>query len=183
MERRGSRLSRREFVVGAGASSAVLLAGCGRLPWQAQEPRKVPRVGWVTPESRSPSGSSPLYEALQSGLRELGYVEGQNVTVDARYAEGQTERVPALVAELISLQPDVIVVIGTPMARAAQSATSTIPIVFSNVGDPVGIGLVGSYAHPDGNLTGITNIAPELSGKRLQLLTEAVPGTTRVAAI
>jgi putative ABC transport system substrate-binding protein len=183
MDRRGSRLSRRVFVLGA--AGLGLLAGCGRLPWQgqAEQSAKTYRIGWLTPESRSPTGSSPLYEALQGGLRELGYLGGQNLTVDARYTEGQSERAPALVAELISLQPEVIVVIGTPMARAAQTATSTIPIVFSNVGDPVGIGLVGSYAHPDGNLTGLTNIAPELSGKRLQLLTEAVPGTVRVAAI
>jgi putative tryptophan/tyrosine transport system substrate-binding protein len=184
-EHRELSVSRRQLVQAAGALGLGLLVACGRLPGQAapESPAKIYRIGWVTPESRSPTGASPLYEALQSGLRELGYREGHNLTVDARYAEGQTERVPALVAELITLQPDVMVVIGTPMARAAQSATSTVPIVFSNVGDPVGIGLVGSYAHPDANLTGITNIAPELSGRRLQLLTEAVPGTARVAAI
>ena len=181
----GLRVNRRRFVQSAGLAALGLLGGCARLPGQApQEPLlKIHRIGWVTPESRSPTGASPLYAALQSGLRELGYGEGHNLTVEARYAEGQTERVPALVAELISLQPDVIVVIGTPMARAAQSGTSTIPIVFSQVGDPVGLGLVGSYAHPAGNLTGITNIAPDLSGRRLQLLTEAVPGIARAAAI
>ena len=85
-----TRLTRREFVVGAGTAGLGLVAGCGRLPWQAQAPAKIHRVGWITPESRSPAGSSPLYEAFQGGLRELGYLEGQNLTVDARYAEGQT---------------------------------------------------------------------------------------------
>jgi putative ABC transport system substrate-binding protein len=185
MERRGTRLSRRGFLGATSAASLVLLAGCGRLPFQgsAQQPAKSYRIGWLGLGAPSPSGSSSQYEALQEGLREFGYVEGHNLTLEARYAEGESERFPALAAELVSLQPDVIVLPNTLAARAAKAITSTIPLVFSGVGDPVGTGLVASYAHPGQNITGLTSIAPELSGKRLQLLQEAVPGTARVAAI
>jgi putative ABC transport system substrate-binding protein len=181
MDYQGSRLSRRQLMLGAAAMG--LLGGCGRLPWQAAPPAKIPRVGWFNFGSPSPSGSSPQYEAFQEGLREWGYLEGHNLTVEARYAEGQSERVPDLVAELVRLQPDVIVLANTPAARTAKSLTSTIPLVICAVGDPVGTGLVASYAHPGRNLTGLTNIALELSGKRLQLLQEAVPSAVRVAAI
>src|SRR5690348_15484247 len=101
-----NRLSRRRFAQSVGVAGLGVLAGCGRLPWQGQSsPPKSHRIGWLTPESRASTGSSPLYDALQEGLRELGYVEGQNLVVDARYAEGQAERASDLVAELISLQP------------------------------------------------------------------------------
>src|SRR5215207_6525208 len=155
------RQSRRQFVQGVGVVGSGLLAGCERLPWQiqAQQTARSYRIGWLHFSSPLPSGSSPEYEALQEGLRELGYLEGHNLVMDARYAEGQAERLPALAAELVSLQPDVIVVISTQAARATQTATSTIPIVFSGLGDPVGSGFVASYAHPGGNLTGLTTIA------------------------
>jgi putative tryptophan/tyrosine transport system substrate-binding protein len=176
--------TRRGFVQVVTIAGLALLAGCGRLAFQdpAQQPAKVYRIGWLNPSS--PSGSSLEYEAFQEGLRSLGYHEGYNITIDARYAEGQSERLPDLVAEMVSLQPDVIVTArSTLAARAAKAGTSTIPVVFAGIGDPVGTGLVSSYAHPGGNVTGLTSIAAELSGKRLQLLKEAVPGITRVAAI
>jgi putative ABC transport system substrate-binding protein len=177
------RLTRRQVLQTAGIVGLGLLASCGRLPWQGQPPARTYRIGWLHFGAPSPSGSSPEYEALQDGLRELGYLDGHNLLVEARYADGQAARLPELAAELVSLQPDVIAISSTPAARAAQTATSTIPVVFAGVGDPVGTGLVASYARPGGNLTGLTNIAPELSGKRLQLLTEVVPGAARAAAV
>jgi putative tryptophan/tyrosine transport system substrate-binding protein len=174
---------RRQVVQGASAVSLGLLAACGRWPWQAQPAARGYRLGWLAFGSPSPSGTSPQYDALQEGLRDLGYVAGHNLTVAARYAEGRSEGLPDLVAELLSAQPDVIVAAGTPAARAAKTATSTIPIIIAYAADPVATGLVASLAHPGGNVTGLTNIAVELSGKRLQLLTEAVPGIARVAAI
>jgi putative ABC transport system substrate-binding protein len=146
---------------------------------QAQQANKVPRVGSLY--AGSPSTQSARIEAFRQGLRELGYVEGKNIIIDYRYAEGQYDRLPALVAELVRLKVDVIVTGGAPATRAAKEATSTIPIVMTQVGDPVGSGFVASLARPGGNITGMSTLAPELSGKRLELLKEIAPWLSRVA--
>jgi putative ABC transport system substrate-binding protein len=178
-----SRLSRRRFVVGAGVSATGLglLAGCGRLPWQAQPAPKIYRIGYLN--AQGPAVDAPRFEVLQRGLRELGWIEGQNFTIERRLADGQLERLPALAAELAQLQPDVIVTSGEPGVRAMTNATRTIPLVFAAHGDPVGTGVVTSFAHPGGNITGVSEMAPELSGKRLELLEQAIPAATRVGAI
>jgi putative tryptophan/tyrosine transport system substrate-binding protein len=179
---RGQRaLSRRQVLQGAGAVGLGLLAGCGRLPWQAQQPAKVYRVGYLSPQSLAVT--RPRFEAWQQGMRELGWIEGQNFTVELRVAEGQAERLPDLAAELVRLQPDVVVLNGELPARAMRNATNTIPIVFASHADPVGTKLVDSFAHPGGNVTGVSEMAPELAGKRLELLKEAVPAVMRVGAI
>jgi putative tryptophan/tyrosine transport system substrate-binding protein len=176
MERRGHRWSRRGFVVGASVGLG-LLAGCGRLPWQAQP--KIYRIGFL---SGTFSASSAEFEAFRQGLRALGYVEGQNTLLESRFAEND-DQLPALAADLVRLQVDVIVGSGTPANQAAKEATGTIPIVIASSGDPVKSGLVASYARPGGNLTGFSSLSQGLSGKRLQLLTETVPGTSRVAVL
>ncbi len=160
----------------------------------AQRPAKVPRIGVLAAffSSRPPpdleasrEGLPPLgsveLEAFRQGLRDLGYVEGQNIAFVYRYADGKLERLPALAAELVRLQVDIIVVDAGPAIRAAQHATETIPIVFPSAGDPVGLGFVASLARPGGNTTGVSFSGPELNGKRLELLKAAVPGVTRVA--
>ena len=125
----------------------------------------------------------PFAEAFRQGLRDIGYLEGQNLIIEYRWAEGKGERLPTLAAELVELPVDVLVTAGSLAARAAQHATSTIPIVFAHVGDPVGYGLVASLARPGGNLTGISVMGIELGGKQLELLKEAVPGVARVAVL
>src|SRR5215207_4805434 len=175
------RPTRRQFMQGVGVASAGLLAGCGRLSWQAQPPAKVYRVGYLSPQSLTVT--RPRFEAFQQGLRELGWIEGQHFTIELRVAEGQAERIPDLAAELIGLQPDVLVVNGELPARAMRTATTTLPIVFASHTDPVGTKLVESFAHPGGNVTGVSEMAPELAGKRLELLKETVPAVTRVGAI
>jgi putative ABC transport system substrate-binding protein len=179
MDHRGRRLSRRQFVVGA--AGLGLLTGCGRLPWQARPTAKVYRLGYLI--AQGPAVAVPRFEALQRGLQDRGWIEGQNLTIERRLAEGQLERLPDLAVELTQLQPDVIVTSGEPATRAMANATSTIPIVFAAHGDPVGTKLVASFAHPGGNITGVSEIAPELAGKRLELLQQAVPAAERVGAI
>src|SRR5262249_5524394 len=122
-------------------------------------------------------------EAFRQGLRERGYVEGQNIVIAYRYAEGVAERFPNLAAELVQLKVDVIVVNGTPATQAVKNATKTIPIVMMNVTDPVGTGLVGSLAHPGGNVTGLSNLYEDLGAKQLELLKEAFPKISRVAVL
>ena len=146
----------------------------------AQQPARVPRIGVLSPGSRGPS---PLLDAFRQGLRELGYVEGQNVAIGWRFAEGKTDRLAELAAELVRLRVDVILTINTPATEAAKNAASTIPIVFTFVADPVGFGLVPSLARPGRNLTGLTTITAELSGKRLELLKETLPKVSRVAVL
>jgi len=136
---------------------------------QAQQPKKVLRIGYLQASSRS----SADVEAFQQGLRDLGYIEGQNITIEYRSTEGMAERLPSLVAELVQLKVDIIVVGGSPATQAAKDATKTIPIVMTNVTDPVGIGLVASLAHPGGNVTGLSNVGSDLGGKQLELLKEA----------
>jgi putative tryptophan/tyrosine transport system substrate-binding protein len=179
MDRRGSRLSRRQFVVGA--AGLGLVAGCGRwpIPSQSQQPPKVARVGYLGPGD----ASSPLYEAFRQALRELGYVEGENLVIEARWVQGQYERYSALAAELVRLQPDVIVSVNTLSTQILQQATSTIPIVFVGLSDPVGLGIIASLARPGGNLTGTSDLLVGLSGKRLEVLRETVPGAARVVAL
>ena len=145
---------------------------------QAQHPKKVYRIGYLS------SGSASIRtEAFRQGLRELGYFEGKNITIEYRDAEGKIERYSDLASDLVSLKVDVIFVPSTPGALAAKNATKTIPIVFTSVGDPVGSGLVASLARPGGNITGLSTLAPDLSGKALELLKETVPKVTRVAVI
>jgi putative ABC transport system substrate-binding protein len=148
---------------------------------EAQQRGNVPRIGVLS--TSSPGVSLARFEPFLQGLRELGYVEGQTIAVAYRFADEQNERLPGLAAELIALPVDVIVTSGTPAAVAAKHAASTIPIIMAIAADPVGEGLVASLARPGGNVTGIANLDTELSGKRLELLTEAVPGLSRVAIL
>ena len=148
---------------------------------QAQQPTKIPRIGYLT--GTSPSASSARIEAFRQGLRDLGYVEGKNIVIEWRSGEGKLDRLPALAVELVRLKLDVIVTNGGSATRAAKEATSTIPIVMANDNDPVGSGFVASLARPGGNITGLSNLAPELSGKQLELLKEIVPRFSRVAVL
>ena len=145
----------------------------------AQQAKKVPRVGFLmagsAPSPASARPTIPTVESFRQGLRELGYVEGKNIIVEYRSARGKFERLPDLAAELVRLKVDIIVTAGTPAIRAAQHATNTIPIVMANVGDPIAQGFVASLAHPGGNITGFTNLGPDLSTKRLELLKEVSP--------
>jgi putative ABC transport system substrate-binding protein len=147
----------------------------------AQERGKVPRIGVLFPGS--PATFALRTKAFLQGLGELGYLEGKTIAIEWRWAEEKVQRLPELAAELVKLNVDMIVTNGTPATRAAQKATKTIPIVMAVVGDPVGIGVVESLARPGGNATGLTILAPELSGKRLELLKEVVPKLSRVAAM
>src|SRR5712692_5133480 len=147
---------------------------------EAQQAGKVPRIGFL---ALNRAANPHLPEAFRQGLRDLGYVEGRNVVIEYRDAEGNLERLPALAAELVALKVDVIVVGGRLHALAAKQATRTLPIVFAAVADPVGSGLVTSLARPGGNVTGLSNLAPDLVGKCLELLKEAVPGVSRVAVL
>ena len=151
---------------------------------EPQQANKVPRVGYLWfgfAPSPAPARPNPQVESFRQGLRELGYVEGKNIIVEYRAAEGKFERLPDLAAELVRLKVDVIVTGGTPAIRAAQHATNTIPIVMAIVGDPIAQGFVASLAHPGGNITGFTNLSPDLSTKRLELLKEVFPKILRVA--
>jgi putative ABC transport system substrate-binding protein len=146
---------------------------------QAQQPTKIPRIGYL--DIASPSTNPARYEAFRQGLRELGYVEGKNIVIEHRFADGKPDRLPALAAELVRLKVDVIVTTGPTSTRAAKEATSTIPIVMAFDNDPVGNGFVASLARPGGNITGLSTLAPEISGKQLELLKEIVPKLSRVA--
>lgn len=160
----------------------VLVLTCS-FPAEAQQPKKITRIGYlVAADSATDSARS---EAVRVALRELGYVEGQNVVSDYRYAAGKRDRYPELVSELLRLNVDIIVVAGADLAiQAARNGTKTIPIVMMGAGlDPVRAGLVESLAHPGGNITGITSLAGELVGKRLEVLTETAPKITRVAVL
>jgi len=145
-------------------------------PADAQQPAKIPRIGYLGSTS-----VSARTEAFRQGLRELGYVEGKNIVIEWRPHEGKVDRLPALAAELVRLKVDIIITAGAPAARTAKEATLTIPIVMTQIGDPVGSGFVASLARPGGNITGLSTLAPELSGKRLELLKEIVPKLSRVA--
>jgi putative ABC transport system substrate-binding protein len=152
----------------------------GPLAAQAQPAGKVPRIGYLHPNL---AASPHLAEAFRQGLRDLGYVESRKVVIEYRDAEGKFERLPGLAAELCALKVDVIVASGTLAALAAKHATSSIPIVFPTVGDPVTDGLVISLARPGGNVTGLSNLTPELVGKCLELLKQAIPAVSQVAIL
>jgi putative ABC transport system substrate-binding protein len=148
---------------------------------EAQQPAKVSRIGFLT--ANSPSDLAARVEAFRGGLRELGYVEGKNIVIEYRYAEGQFDRLPDLAAELTRLKVDVIVTAGPAATRPAKETTVTIPIVMAFDNDPVGNGFVASLARPGGNITGLSTLAPEISGKQLELLKEIVPRLSRVAVL
>jgi putative tryptophan/tyrosine transport system substrate-binding protein len=177
-DRARDRLSRRQLVRGAGAAGLGLLAGCVRLPWQAPPP-SVARIGFLA--SSSPEAIKTRVAAFQQGLRELGYVEGKDLTIEYRYAEGEYARLPELAAELVRLEIKVLVVEGAIAAYAARDTTTVIPIVIGNAADPVGAGLVASLARPGGNITGLSTLNVSLTEKRLELLKEVVPSASRVA--
>ena len=147
----------------------------------AQQPTKLARVGILSDES--PMLGANSFEVFADGLRKLGWVDGQNVAFERRYAAEKNEVLPTLAAQLVGLEPDVILAIGTRAARAAKSTTQTIPIVFARISDPIGSGLVAGLARPGGNLTGVSIQTRELAAKRLELLTEAVPDGQRVGAL
>src|SRR5262244_1580434 len=161
------------------AASALICANLA----EAQQPKKLPRIGYLSPSD--PGSESTRSDRFRVALRELGYIEGQNIAIEYRYAEGKRERNPEIAAELVHLKVDVIVVAGgDPLMRAAKNATKTIPIVIAGGGaDPVEAGFVESLARPGGNVTGITNLTRELSGKRLEMLKEDVPKVARFAVL
>jgi putative tryptophan/tyrosine transport system substrate-binding protein len=148
---------------------------------EAQQPKKVPRVGFLG--TASPSAVSARVEAFRQGLRELGYVEAKSILIEYRWAEGKLDRMPDLAAELVRLKVDVIMTPGPAATRPAKEATSTIPIVMGFDNDPIGNGFVASLARPGGNITGLSSLAPEISGKQLELLKEIALRLTRVAVI
>jgi len=163
----------------------VTLAMCGAVV-EAQQPTKIPRIGYLSrdlhpSDSRAPSPRN--LNAFRQGLRELGYIDGKNIIIEYRYADGRLERLPALAEELVRLKSEIIVADSSLAARAARKVTSTIPIVFLSGSDPTQSGLAASLARPGGNVTGLTNLAGELRGKRLELLKEVVPKVTRFALL
>jgi putative tryptophan/tyrosine transport system substrate-binding protein len=157
---------------------AVILLAVG-VTAEAQQPARIHRIGILSPSSGSVL--SARVEAFRQRLRELGYVEGKNIVIEYRYAEGKGERLPDLVAELVRLKVDIIVTTSPSATLAAKKASGTIPIVFAAANDPVGTGLVSSLAQPGGNITGLSLMVPDLDGKRLELLKEAFPKVARVA--
>jgi putative tryptophan/tyrosine transport system substrate-binding protein len=158
----------------------VTFAMCGAVA-QAQQPTKVPRVGFLG--ASSPSAISGRLDAFRQGLRALGYVEGKNILIEYRYAEGKLDRLPALAADLVRVKVDVMVLAGPASIHPAKEATNTIPIVMANDADPVGSGVIASLARPGGNITGLSNLAPEIGGKRLEILKEIVPRLARAAVL
>ena len=177
-ERRGPVFERRAFISGIALSLLAVPPGT-----EAEPSSKVARIGLLgTASPGSPEYRAPM-DALRQGLKERGYVDGQNVAIEVRTANGKVERFPALANELVGLKVDVIFAFNSIAARAAQQATATIPIVVAVMGDPVGDGLVASLATPGGNITGLTFLAPELVPKRLGLLSEALPRASHVAVL
>ena len=170
-------IDRRAFITGLAVGALLASRSAG-----AQKPKGAHRIGWLSPASAADGDGLPSLEALRAGLREVGYVEGQNITIEARWADGRGERLPQLAVELVRLPVDVLCTVGTLASGAAKHATSTIPIVFANVAFPDQSGLVASYPRPGGNITGVAFVGPEY-GKRLELLKEAQPRLSRVALI
>jgi ABC-type uncharacterized transport system substrate-binding protein len=169
------RIERRDFMRLLGGVAACPLAA------RAQQPVRIAKIGHL--ESGLPSSSPNLLAAFREGLRKLGYLEGQNLFIVSRYGEGKEERLPQLAKELVEYGVDVIFAIGPPQALAAAKATDRIPIVFVGGGDPVQIGLIKSFAHPGGNVTGLTFVTVELASKRIQLLKEAIPTAKRIGIL
>jgi putative ABC transport system substrate-binding protein len=170
--------NRRKLLVALGASA--LIAPLGSF---AQQQGKVWRVGFLSGRSRPPSLDSDRFGAFPQGMRELGYIEGKNLVIEWRFADGKFERLPAMAAELVQLKVDAIVADSTPTTHTAQKATNSIPIVMGSIGDPIGSGFVKSLSHPGGNITGLSNIASELSPKLLEMLHSMVPKLSRVAIL
>ena len=171
-------VSRQWSVVGL-TLCAMLFALCSFT--EAQQPAKVPRIGYV--DAGSPATTGHRAQAFVQGLRERGYVDGRNIVIEYRWAEGKLDRLPGFVAALVHIKVDIIVSSATPAIRFAKEQTSTIPIVMAGVTDPVGVGFVASLARPGGNITGLTHLSPDLTGKRLELLKEVVPALLRVAVL
>jgi putative tryptophan/tyrosine transport system substrate-binding protein len=161
------------------ALCAMLLALCASA--EAQQPTKIPRIGFL--DAGSPATTGHRAQAFVQGLRDLGYVEGENIVIEYRWAAGKLESLPALVEDVVRLRVDVIVSSAAPAIRFAKEQTTTIPIVMAGVTDPVGVGFVTSLARPGGNITGLTHLSPDLSGKRLELLKEVVPRLLRAAVL
>jgi len=161
-------------------SLAIVMLVAGAIA-EAQQPTKVSRIGYLA--GGSLSAIAPRIESFRQGLRELDYVEGKNIVIDDRYADGKPDRLPELAADLVRLKVHVIVTTGPTPTRAAKEATNTIPIVMTNDTNPVASGFVASLARPGGNITGLSTLAPELNGKRLEILTEVVPKLSRVAIL
>ena len=159
--------------------AAILLTGPFRADMQAAG--KLPRIGMLV--NGTPSSHKFMIDEFQEGLRELGYVEAKNISFEIKFAEGKLERLPALAKELVKADVDVIFTNATPGTIAVKQATTSIPVVFTGIGDPVAAGLVSSFANPGGNLTGLSVISPELGGKRLELLKEAIPSVRQVAVL
>jgi ABC-type uncharacterized transport system substrate-binding protein len=157
----------------------VLVTGAVLAPCQTQQSAKVPQVGFLAPQGRS----LPLLDAFRQGLADLGYVEGRNVVIEPRFAEGQYERFPELIGELVGLKVDVLAVTGAVTARAAKKAATDIPIVFTVVVDPVADNVVSSLERPGGNITGVTSFDPHQATKQFQLLKEVIPELKRVAIL
>src|SRR5262245_58155980 len=173
-----SAIENRKWVGIAAIVLALALIG-GKV--DAQQPKKVPRIGYLTVAPLS--ANMARVEAFRQGLRELGYVEGKNVIIEWRSADGKVERQDELAAELVRLKVDLIVASGPTMTRSAKDASATIPIVMAQDSDPVGNGFVASLARPGGNITGLSTLSPELSGKQLELLKEVIRKLSRVAVI
>ena len=171
-------IRRRQLIIALGAGALAPLA-----PFAQQPAGKVWRIGIVSSYPQTVARGEDYYGAFVAGLRELGYVEGRNIGIEWRFMDGAYERLPALAAELAKLKVDVIVTNGTAGVRAAQRATTTIPIVTVSFGDPVGSGLVASLAHPGGNITGLATMGEDLYGKRLEMLSIAAPKVTRIAVL
>jgi putative ABC transport system substrate-binding protein len=169
-------MDRRTFIFGIAFDLAI-----GAPVAAAQEARKIPRIGFLGNSTASLEAN--LVGQFREGLRDLGYAEGRNILIEYRWAEGSYESLPSLIAELLAVKVDVIVTAGTPAALAVKNATASVPLVMVAVGDPVGTGLVASLGRPGGNATGLTSIAPELEGKRLELLREVLPKISRVAVL
>jgi len=169
-------MRRRNFITLIGGAAVVWpIAAHG------QQPERMRRIGILL--AGTPTSFAPRANAFVQGLRELGYVEDKTVAFEWKWGEDRTERLPQLAEELVRLDVDLILTGGTPAAKALKSATRTVPIVMAIIGDPVAVGLVQSLARPGGNATGFSIVAPDLSGKRLQLLKELLPGLSSVAAI
>jgi putative tryptophan/tyrosine transport system substrate-binding protein len=159
----------------------AMLPLISNVPAGAQQPKKIPRIGYLG--AASYAANEARVQAFRQGLREAGYIEGKNIVIEYRFAEGRRDSIPALAAELVALKVDVLVTGGSTATRPAKAATSTIPIVMTNDADPVGDRFVASLARPGGNVTGLSTLSLELSGKRLELLKEAVPSLARVAVL
>jgi ABC-type uncharacterized transport system substrate-binding protein len=165
----------------AGMVALVVIFAFGAAVAQAQQTGKIFRIGFL--DQSTASGSAVLLEAFRQEMSKLGWIEGKNITIESRFGAQKNDRLPELAADLVRLKVDLIVVVSRPTALAAKSATATIPIVMTNVGDPVGAGLIASLARPGGNVTGLSSLSPELITKRLEILKDAVPKLARVGLL